>query len=158
MQHISLGNTEFYFSNEPELNISNHEDIRSHINKIIEAYTKRKAAKAALEAIAKEGNEIRYAILQNHGTKQKPWSYKDNGLVIPVQEWIEAHDGKEQALLLCVCNEGNQKIYSKSSIVIHPESIFTELEMIQGKLRLKVYMPGFDYIESNYKMIKELKR
>ena len=149
MNHVSLGSIEFFFSEELDLDKNNLPDIGTHVNTLIKKTMNRKMTKTVLSAKIKDMKMPTYAILQTHGSKSSPWTYEDKGKIIPVQNWINEHDGRQCALFLYVCNEGNQEISSKYSVVFHTTGNFSMLKLMQRKIPFRAYVPEVGYIKSN---------
>jgi len=64
-------------------------------------------------------------MLEAHGSSdEEKYSFTDlidgKRIWTPVQEWIDQHDGKYDALYICVCNPANYQLPPAKSLLIYP--------------------------------------
>lgn len=101
------------------------------------------------------GLPLRPHLLIAHGkTVYSTWNFVNaQGNAVPVQNWINEHDGKSSALLLFTCNLLNLEIHSKHSLVIHLNRVTSRWDLRKGG-QLRLYHPTYGYIEDNYYRMK----
>lgn len=123
---------------------------RRNFRKVIELYQKKFKARGIIMLFAHAGN------------RNGIYSYYDRGKVIPVQDWIDAHDGDAAVLMLYCCNEGNQEISSQKSLVVHPDQYLNGVKLWARKGITRMYVPGHGYIDKSYyrmrKVLQELQK
>lgn len=102
---------------------------------------------------------LQVPLLIAHGnSKSEVWRYRDGEKRIPVQEWVDSHDGNYPVLILPICNKKNSEISSKSSVVIHSNAALDYYGVYRGPITftlirfprqnpMRIYVPSQGYIE-----------
>jgi len=88
------------------------------------------------------------AILAAHGVDDRErFTYFDGKSDQSVQEWMEGYDDG-RILLIYVCNIRSHPITARKSLVLVPNSIYSEEMRDDGYVGLELYVPGKGYIDS----------
>ena len=87
-------------------------------------------------------------VLHAHGIDiNGVWNYElQEGLYLPVQQWVNKYDGKASPLLIASCNPKNYEIESQSSVVLNSKgnTIMPLDSFIRDQMR--IYNPGEGYV------------
>lgn len=76
-----------------------------------------------IELFAAKYNMPRIAMLIAHGFANGPdWYIRDNEKEIPLQNWLDRHDGRYSCIYCNVCNPLSQTIKTKKSLLIIPDA------------------------------------
>lgn len=101
---------------------------------------------------AQKNNLSRSAVLCAHGgydCQNKQWTYQlTDEEKKPVRGWINKNDGKYSVLFLYCCNSGNQKVSSKKSAILVPDTDYFGAGREDGGANLELYVPKIGYIDS----------
>ncbi|MEK6928403.1 MAG: hypothetical protein AABW65_00405 [Nanoarchaeota archaeon] len=158
MKHYNLGKYLLCESSEfdSSKNFSSHKNLERHIRAISHCFMRRPLIRQMVEKVHKKMNKRKVIMLCAHGVSYKSkWAYVDGKRRRYIQDWISDNDGKAATLLLKCCNEENYDISSRHSIVIHPRSAVSNIEIIRGwnGHNMRVYAPSHGYVDENYRAL-----
>ncbi len=126
----------------------------------IELFTRRRMFREVIASYASQMGQTSpdYAVVQScGGVRNKIWSIKDNGKLVPLQEIIDGLDGLYTSIILCSCNCAGATIDSRRSLIIHPaNSAVSEQNLERNLTPLRLHMPGHGYIENNYDLMNKI--
>lgn len=124
MKRFSFEKGDFYISEQClEEKIREWDTIEGHFLERIDAmlYKLNPLFKEYIDSFIKKTKKP-LAMLEAHGnTRKDKWKWYDgiNGeRERSVQQWIKNTEEKYSTLLICVCNPGNHKVYSKKSLLL----------------------------------------
>ncbi|HLF54688.1 MAG TPA: hypothetical protein VI612_03130 [Candidatus Nanoarchaeia archaeon] len=129
---------------------------------IVKDFLRRRLFRELLREYSESTGLKGYALLNAHGgPKNNRWQFWDGKSTVDVQDWINEMDGKYLAIFLKCCNRKNQDVESDASIVLHPHSKISQLQLMLG-YSPRLHFPGEGYLERNpYRLrrtIEELRR
>ncbi|MBI1972536.1 hypothetical protein HYS50_00865 [Candidatus Woesearchaeota archaeon] len=112
----------------------------------------RRLLKAYDQVIGLEG----YTVLSAHGGNlhQGEWWFKDGDRYYIMQHWIDKVDGSALALFLSACNRAHAMISATKSLVFHTDGQFSLPELQQGRVPIRLYVPGEGYVEQDRRKLK----
>lgn len=81
-------------------------------------------------------------ILCAHGSyENRKWKYSDNRRMHLVQSWIDTYDGKYALLALRVCNPGAATPIARKSLLLIPDSTFSDMTVAMGMSHFSLVHP-----------------
>lgn len=92
------------------------------------------------------------ALLEAHGGwSNGQWLFgADAPLDTPVQNWVDAFDGRYRLLILCCCNPENRgTITAKRSLVIHLRSSLLLENVFNRRSKQRIFIPGYGYYDAD---------
>ncbi|MBI2024850.1 MAG: hypothetical protein HYT03_02065 [Candidatus Harrisonbacteria bacterium] len=133
----------------------NHSTIQSfiegHINSFLKFYHDttylKEKFRIFLEIYSKITDLSNHAMLFAHGSstrhlfKKNYWQYSDDGTQRPIQEWIDAHDGKYLCLFIWCCNGANFRPRTKRSLLIFSDGILSPTLLKNKATKTVVFEP-----------------
>jgi len=161
LSKYTFGDVDLFYSDEikRDFELDSEMYLDCLIDSILTNFLKREPKyKKLVDLYSKKHNLSRKAILSAHGDSIiSKWYYYDGTSGFQVQDWINQMDGKYATLILHCCNPGSHEIYSKKSVVLASNFIYSELRQDMGDGKIELYIPKIGYIDP-YTADSELKQ
>jgi len=161
MKLYKTDSVDYYVSDDVVSTSFEKQDLEEEIARIIRLYSGRVGD--FFELYSKKFELPRSIILHAHGKAiNNEWYFGNEEYPVgdtdkprPVQDWINENDGLYAVMFILCCNPENLEIYSEKSVIIHPNRIVNEKNIIQ-KYPLKIFVPSHGYIGPRSNAFKEL--
>ncbi len=89
-----------------------------------------------------------FGLLYAHGVDSvKGWRFSDCNKSHSVQRWINEMDGRYNALVIDVCNPKSRRVYSKKSLVVAPNGVYSGLRQCVGMVQVELFVPKIGYLD-----------
>ena len=140
---------------DEDFKLDTFEELEWEAQSTFRLFTRRKLFRELMMAHSIANNLRGYALVHAHGGDTDGiWTTHDESKRYAVQEIIDKFDGNVSTILLKCCNPGGLEITSKKSIIIHPNSALSSLDLMLRRKKLRLYYPGRGYLENNYRALR----
>ncbi|KKW12623.1 MAG: hypothetical protein UY50_C0005G0019 [Parcubacteria group bacterium GW2011_GWA2_49_9] len=140
--------------------VDGEEVSRFHLCWVLHYFLHRALVRRLLNVHARRSGLKRIIFLRAHGSNRSTtkYCYFHGRKVKSVQDWIDAHDGLANALVVGACNCHNLDITAQHSIIIHPNCSWClqEFMRVKGGGYIRVFVPGVGYVEKNYHLFNKV--
>lgn len=110
---------------------------------------------ALIDAFSRKSKKDNLAIVEAHGfSNSRKWVYSDKSKLNSLQNLVSRIEKKHHAVILRVCNNGGANLFSRSTILIYPSTVYKsdllggQSEHELGMNIMDVYVPGHGKIDS----------
>ena len=155
MQQLRDERADYWVSNvvledDPEVLNNHYWGVHDSLGELGREYVKAYGASIGADRIA---------ILCAHGDHLGTWLYYDDRRKCRVQTWIDKYDGKYALLGIRVCNPGAVTPIAKKSLLLIPDSTFSDMSVGAGMSHFSLIHPQEGDVEYTIEyLLSELKK